>query len=194
MRENGVNPHHAEHARAYNNDYRRNEALADSARSGYCVIHKCRQTERKAHDFKFLHACGDDFGVAVEHGEEKVAFEKRESAENKSERERVKRGYVITPDRSGRLARAVILTDERRASGVKRHHYVVNYRVGVLGGVYARNLLVFKFVYAHLNKDVRHGEYSVLNPRGDAEREDFARFFPFVREVFQVEPVSVLYF
>ena len=60
VRKDRIHPHHAEHARAEDDDHRGHKAAPDAAAGGDGAVHKRADGVRPPHDLQPLHPGGDD--------------------------------------------------------------------------------------------------------------------------------------
>ena len=170
--EDRVDPDHAEHARAEEDEDHRHKALADAARGGGGVVHQRGEGEDKAHDPDALKARVDNGGLGGEEGEE-LPPEKQEEHPEKardeggvSEREKIALAHALC------LTRAEVLPDEARAGDVEGIHHRVNEVIDVARGGVALDHDGAEGVDARLDEEVCDREDGVLQARGNADGQN----------------------
>ena len=129
-----VDPRHAEHARAENDDHRRHDAAPDTARGGDTAVHQRADAVGKAHDAQALHARVDDLRLVGEDREELPPEEQEQHARASADKKRIEHADPVALFHAVDLARAPVAADEAGAGRVERGHHVEEKRVGVRGG------------------------------------------------------------
>ena len=186
-----VDPRHAEHARAENDDHRRHDAAPDTARGGDAAVHQRADAVGKAHDAQALHARVDDLRLVGEDREELPPEEQEQHARASADKKRIEHADPVALFHAVDLARAPVAADEAGAGRVERGHHVEEKRVGVRGGGVSGDHHRIERVDADLHEQVRHGKDGVLQAGGNADHQHAAALRPVKPELRELQAARI---
>lgn len=169
--EHGVDPRHAEHARAEEHEDHRHEALSKAARGGGGAVHRGRDREREAHDPDAREARLDDVGFRREEREKLVPEQQEQPAEHRCGYCGIAERQQVALEHAARFARAVVLPDKARAGDVKRVHHGVDEVIHIARRGVALDDDGAERIDARLNEEVCDREDRVLQTCRHADRQ-----------------------
>ena len=168
----GVHPDDAEDAGAQDDDDGGHDGLAQAAGGGDGAIHKGRDAVGQTHDAHTLHAGVDDGRLGGEEGQELAAEHEQAAAQQQAHTKGIAQRDEVALLHAVGLACAVVLAHEAGTGHVEGGHAVVDEVVGVGGGGVALDHEGVEGVDACLDEEVGDGEDGVLEPGGQAQRQN----------------------